>query len=78
MEGEMLTIPMMEESKWTSQRRRSSWAFRRRRGLESENPSFLAMSERSISRLVLSSAEISISISFVVGGRDLGGFKNDM
>jgi len=43
----MLTTPMMEESKWTSQRRRSSAALRMR-SLESESLSFFAISEISI------------------------------
>ena len=43
-----LTTPMTEESNWMSQRRRSSAAFRMM-CLESDRPSFFAMSEISIS-----------------------------
>lgn len=46
-----LTTPMMEESNWTSARRRSSAAFRMT-SLESESPSFLANDESSILRFL--------------------------
>lgn len=44
-----LTTPMMEESNWTSDRRRSSSAFLTR-GLESARPSRAAMEEMSMAR----------------------------
>ena len=47
IEKKKLTTPIMEESNWTSQRRRSSAALRMR-CLESESSSFFAISDRSI------------------------------
>lgn len=57
-----LTTPMTEESKWTSQRRRSSAALRMR-SLESEKPSFFAISEISIICLFL---EVNMAMRFLV------------
>ena len=62
-----LTTPIMEESNWTSARRRSSAALRTT-SLESESPSFFANSERSIFVFIVS----FFSVCGVFGGNGNG------